>query len=174
MGDVIIGVINLIINVPQTQNLKSHHLSSIPFTKHSVCFPFRELALEMLSGSSAAAAEQSVSAIVQGASALLTVVRSVGTDDDTALVSRLQALQAEFEAQWTTVCNAAEALDEAGREVSRLPTSNTAPTPEIESLLEERQRLRTALAGRNQTIKQQIDELRQALVAIQLMNPTAQ
>jgi hypothetical protein len=41
-------------------------------------------------------------------------------------------------------------------------------------LLEERQRLRTALAGRNQTIKQQIDELRQGLVAIQLMNPTAQ
>ena len=106
-----------------------------------------------MSVSSMAAAEQSVSAIVQVASALLTVVRSVGTDDDTALVNRLQALQAEFEAQWTTVCNAAEALDEAGREVSRL---------------------RTALAGRNQTIKQQIDELRQALVAIQLMNPTAQ
>ena len=133
-----------------------------------------ELPNRIMSVSSMAAAEQSVSAIVQVASALLTVVRSVGTDDDTALVSRLQALQAEFEAQWTTVCNAAEALDEAGREVSRLPSKYTAPTPEMEVLLEERQRLRTALAGSNQTIKQQIDELRQALVAIQLMNPTAQ
>jgi hypothetical protein len=169
MGDVFIGVINLIINVTQSHNPNLTTYRQFP-SRSIPSFPFRELALEMLS----AAAEQSVSAIVQGASALLTVVRSVGADDDTALVSRLQALQAEFEAQWTTVCNAAEALDEAGREVSRLPTSNTAPTPEIESLLEERQRLRTALAGRNQTIKQQIDELRQALVAIQLMNPTAQ
>lgn len=99
-------------------------------------------------------------------------MRSVGTDD-TALVGRLQALQHEFDSHWSAVRAAAAAIDETSSQPADVPASSSggAPSSETAALLEQREHLRTALADRNRTLKQQIDQLRQTLVSIEVMDP---
>ena len=119
-------------------------------------------------GTSTSSAEQAVADMVLAAQQILQEAQQA-TAEPAALASRLHELQAEFDGHWAIVRDAAAALDEGTAETAS-SMAECAPSPEADALMERRRLLHSTLAARNQTLKKQIDQLRQSLCSIHLMD----
>jgi hypothetical protein len=88
--------------------------------------------------------------------------------DEGELANHVQAMHAEFVANWTTVRAAAASLERQPSDAAPTP-SRSAEAPA--SLVAQRDALLSALAARDEVLKVQIDQLRETLCAYQLMDP---
>ena len=109
---------------------------------------------------SAQQGEAATIAMVSAARQIFEAVRA-GEPDSSA---RIQTLHGTYEQQWSLLREAAAALESPAPAVG----AGAADAADHEALSEERQKLRTALAARNDEVKQQIDMLRQLLCASQV------
>jgi hypothetical protein len=111
----------------------------------------------MASGDVAARGEASTAAMTDAARRMLTALHAGEAENS----PQVQALHAEFEAHWLGVREAAVALEAP-------PGPAASDAAEVESLRAERRELRAQLKDRNRALKDQIDMLRQLLLATQL------
>jgi hypothetical protein len=109
----------------------------------------------------ASSGEAATIAMVDTAQRMFDTLRSGDGDSS----KRVQALHAEYEGHWTRVREAAEILDSQA-----LVQPATADAGQLEALRRERVQLREAVAARNRDLKEQIDMLRQLLLATQVMS----
>ena len=108
----------------------------------------------------ASSGEAATVAMVDAAQRMFDALRS--GDGDTS--KRVQALHAEYEGHWARVREAAAALESQAAQ-----QQGTADAAELEALRRERQQLREAIEARNHDLKEQIDMLRQLLLAMHVM-----
>ena len=117
--------------------------------------------------------EEALAALLATAQSVLAASRRPPSQDsdETALEMRLQTLRAEFDTHWTAVRAAAERIDASRNAGSASnPASEGQRAVATEALLEERRALQSTLADRNRTLKVQIDQLRQALCSLEMMD----
>ena len=117
--------------------------------------------------------EEALAALLATAQTVLTESRQPlsQTSDEGALELRMQTLRAEFETHWTAVRTAAEVIEASSNAAGASGTATHGQrVPASELLLDERRALQSALADRNRTLKVQIDQLRQALCSVKLMD----
>lgn len=88
--------------------------------------------------------------------------------DDATRAERVQRLHAEYEQHWERVRSAAVALDGRSSDAAPAVPTNAAASAEMDALQRERRELRSTLATRNRELKEQIDLLRDLLMAIQV------
>jgi hypothetical protein len=109
-----------------------------------------------------ASSEEAVAAMLLAAQHILQEAQQASSTEP----DRILALQAKFDTQWSVVHAAATALDEGEAH----ETMSDSTSHEALELIEQRSKLQAALDERNRTLKEQIDQLRQSLCAVQLMS----
>jgi hypothetical protein len=112
-------------------------------------------------GATASNGEAATIAMVDTAQRMFDVLRSGDVDSS----KRVQALHAEYEGHCNRVREAAAMLDSQA-----LAQPATTDATQLEALRRERQQLRDAIAVRDRDLKEQIDMLRQLLLATQVMS----
>ena len=118
--------------------------------------------------------EAACAEMVLAAQRVIEAVRKLPPSDagatDAALVDRVQALHAEYEVQWERMRDAAQRVDQQPATASDPDPETKDASDDVAALREERSRLKRALDARNRALKDQIDQLRQTLCAVELMH----